>query len=171
MHVLVPVQMRGRNPGLANLADLRVPLPLHFIQWQAAAGDTQQQAFRPAIQFACRIQKTRYPIGRSGRRAIAQVQVHANSQLRILPPRVNPRIERPPVGQQRCAGHQALAVDLHDPPVHPFRPSQVIRIDDQIPHFCLSLALLAPSFAASREGSLKGPVPGVKTPVLSDSYS
>src|SRR5208337_4107845 len=113
----------------------------------------QQHAFWPAIEFARGVQKPPHLLGRGGWRAIAKVQMHANSQLRILPCCHNPRVKRPPVGQQRCAGHQTLAVGLHDPPVHPFRPSQVIRIDDQIPHFCFS------------------PVLSIVAPVLSDSYS
>ena len=46
--------------------------------------------------------------------------------------------KRGPVGQERCAGHNPVMEGLDDAAIYASRPSQVIRIDDQILHslFC-----------------------------------
>ena len=134
VHVFVPVEVRWRDPCSADFLNLRLPLGFHFRQWEAAPRAPQKQALGGARELAGAIQKTgdNLPIGY--RWAAREVQMDADTQSRRGPRGFYSSGKRCAIGQQRSAGHNPVVKRLEDAAVHPFGPSQVIGIDDEILH-------------------------------------
>src|SRR5258708_15991238 len=71
--------------------------------------------------------------------------MHADPQAWRGPRSRHAPCERGTVGQQRSTGHNSVMEGLDDSAVYAVRPSQVIRIDDQILHnLSLPLAFSCP---------------------------
>src|SRR6266436_3452656 len=112
MHVLVSVEMRGRNPGAFYLRDLRVPFPLDLVQRKTPRGDAQKQTLRPAFQISGLVQEPRNAGSRSRRWPIAQIQMHADAKFRMIAAHGETRIECPPICQKGSAGYQSASVGI-----------------------------------------------------------
>src|SRR5258707_6524204 len=84
MHVLVSVEMRGRNPGAFYLRDLRVPFPLDLVRRKTPRGDAQKQTFRPAFQVAGLVQEPRNAGSRSRRWPVTQIQMPADAKFTMI---------------------------------------------------------------------------------------
>src|SRR5215467_4727988 len=140
LHVLVAIQMSRVESRGAHFSNLRVPLPFDLAQVQSFGGQSQQQAFRtPCEQVALAQQSSDLP-GRSHRCPVAQVQMHSYSEARELLRGFHAVCKRAAVGQQRRAGHNSVAVGFSYAAVHTFRPAQIIRIHNQVPHPVPSLS-------------------------------
>src|SRR5882724_11777489 len=132
MHVLVSVEMRGRNPGAFYLRDLRVPFPLDLVQRKTPRGDAQKQTFRPAFQIAGLVQEPRNAGSRSRRWPITQIQVHADAKFGMIAAHGESRFKGAAICQKGSAGHQSAPVGIRDSAVDPLGPTQVVGIHYQI---------------------------------------
>jgi len=80
VYVFMPVEVRRRETSIADFLNLRVPLILHFRKPEPTPCQPQKQALWSGREFAIVIQKAGdgFPVGH--RRAVAQVQMHADTQ-------------------------------------------------------------------------------------------
>src|SRR5258708_9625109 len=132
MHVLVSVEMRGRNPGAFYLRDLRVPFPLDLGPRKTTRGDAQKQTFRPAFQIAGLVQEPRNA-GSQGRRwPITQIQMHADAKFRMIAAHGESRFKGAAICQKGSAGYQSAPVGLRDSALNPLVPAQFVCIPYQI---------------------------------------
>ncbi len=59
VHVFVAVEVRWRNPRVADFLNLRVPLALHFRQHEPAMRATKKQALGSVRKLTILIEQTR----------------------------------------------------------------------------------------------------------------
>src|SRR5215469_4992198 len=135
LHVFVAIEVRWSNPGAAHFLNLCVPLPFHFLERKAPAGNPQQQAFRPFLEVAPLVQQSADLLGGGGRWTVAQVKVHPDTQLRVRLRGRQRRRKRVPVGEQGTASYQAFPVGVDDPPIYALGPAQIVRIYNQVFQF------------------------------------
>src|SRR5208282_150639 len=124
--MLVPVQVRWDDAGALHLADLRIPLAFDLVQLEGAAGDMKKKVFRAAVEFTRSVYQA-WNVLRVGRgRAIAQIQVNAHAQLRIVAGECERGGKCGTIREQGSAGDQTLAMRVDNAAVDAFGPAQVV---------------------------------------------
>jgi hypothetical protein len=131
VHVLMTIQMRGLDPCVPHLSNLRVPLALDLLQPQPPAQPPDEKGTRRAAKLSFAIDQARHLPRLERRPSIAQVQVDSNTQFFFTARQLHCAGKRRAVRQERRACDDPLAVRFGDPAVHSLGPAEVICVDDE----------------------------------------
>src|SRR4029077_1018068 len=135
LNVFVTIEMRWTNPRRAYFFYLCVPLRLYFFRLQTLRCEPEKQCFRSAGKIAIFIQQAFYFFGGRDRFSVAQIQMHSHAQSRRLAGRLHACFGRTAVRNQGSARHNPVAVSFRNSAIYAVRPSQIVRVDDQVSHF------------------------------------
>jgi hypothetical protein len=130
----------GDSGGLDS-TDLRIPLALDFLEFQATAGDAKKEALGAAFELAFAIEEATDLIGRSGRGAIAQIEMNTDAKFGVGASHIDGGSKSAAVGEQGSASDQAFAVAIGDAPIDAFGPAEVVGVDDEVLHALLLYSL------------------------------
>jgi hypothetical protein len=136
MRVLVSVDVRNRDPGGLNLANLRARFRGDLFGIHSAGDGARREGFQSIAKAWSRgtpHQRGNF-LSAEDRLAIDQHHMTADAQPWQRLRQLRRFAERRAIGHQRGGCHNSPRVSLDNGPVHARSKTKIISVDDQTPH-------------------------------------